>query len=124
MSAQGEFTQRGGLVLFIAGAGSGSAEERSGTNTIVTSLAKAIDADTDGVVVSGPVPSARAGGVVEAVRTDVAAAKDVSTVDALSRAAGQVVTVMALAQQATGEAGHYGAVDAADGAMPGAIPAD
>jgi hypothetical protein len=124
MSAQGEFTQRGGLVLFIAGAGSGSAEERSGTNTIVTSLAKAIDADTDGVVVAGPVPSARAGGVVEAVRTDVAAAKDVSTVDALSRAAGQVVTVMALAQQATGEAGHYGAVDAADGAMPGAIPAD
>jgi hypothetical protein len=27
---------------------------------------------------------------------------------------------MALAQQAKGKTGHYGAVDAADGAMPGA----
>ena len=27
-------------------------------------------------------------------------------------------TIMALAQQATGKAGHYGSVDAADGVMP------
>ena len=33
---------------------------------------------------------------------------------------GQVVAVMALAGQAAGRTGHYGAVDAADGAMPGA----
>jgi hypothetical protein len=123
MSAQGEFTRRGSLVLFVAGETSGKAE-RSGAGTIVSSLARAIDADTDGVVVAGPVSSARAGGAVEAVRTNVAAAKDVSTVDALLRAAGQVVTVMALSEQAAGEAGHYGAVDAADGAMPGAVPAD
>jgi Copper transport outer membrane protein, MctB len=72
------------------------------------------------VVLAGPVASARTGGQVKAVRDDVGAARAVSTVDALGRTAGQVVTVMALAGQAAGKAGQYGAVNAADGAMPGA----
>ncbi len=71
-------------------------------------------------MLAGPVASARAGGQIKAVRDDVTAAKDVSTVDSLGRTAGQVVTVMALAGQAAGRTGQYGAVDAADGAMPGA----
>jgi hypothetical protein len=54
------------------------------------------------------------------VRDDVGAARVVSTVDSLGRTAGQVVAVMALAGQAAGQSGQYGAVDAADGAMPGA----
>jgi hypothetical protein len=125
MSAEGDFETRGSLVLFVAGAGAGSAEQRQGANTIVTSLAGAIDADTDGVVVAGPVAAARSNGLISAVRGDVAAARDVSTVDVLARQAGQVVAVMALAEQADGEAGHYGAVDAADGPMPGAsVPSD
>ena len=125
MSAEGDLNRRGSLVIFVAGSGSGSDDERQGSNSIVTSLAKAVDADTDGVVVAGPVATARENGLVASIRADVAAAKDVSTVDALSRQAGQVVAVMALAVQAQGEAGHYGAVDAADGAMPGAsVPSD
>ena len=71
-------------------------------------------------MLAGPTASARAGGQVKAVRDDVAAAGDVSTVDSLGRTAGEVVTIMALAGQAAGKTGHYGAVDAADGAMPGA----
>ena len=71
-------------------------------------------------MLAGPVASAREGGQVKAVRDDVTAAREVSTVDALGRTAGQVVTVMALAGQAAGRTGQYGAVDAADGAMPGA----
>lgn len=120
MSAEGDLTRRGSLVLFVAGPGSGSADARQGTNSIVTALAKAVDADTGGVVVAGPASAARDNGLIAAVRADVSAAKDVSTVDALSREAGQVVAVMALAEQAKGEAGQYGAVDAADGPMPGA----
>ncbi len=125
MSAEGDFESRGSLVLFIAGEGTGSAEERQGANTIVTSLATAIDVDTDGVVVAGPVDAARGNGLISAVRGDVVAARDISTVDAISRQAGQVVSVMALAEQSQGGAGHYGAVDAANGAMPGAaVPSD
>jgi len=123
LSAEGEIARRGSLVLFITGPGSGSADERKGANSIVASLAKAVDAETDGVVVAGPPVSARAGGLIEAVRTDVIAAPDVSTVDALDRIAGQIVVVMALAEQARGESGHYGAMDAADGALPGAAAA-
>jgi hypothetical protein len=120
LSVEGKVNQRGSLVVFVAGPGERSVEDQKGTATIVSTLAQAVDAATDGVVVAGPVASARPGGVVKAVRDDVAAARDVSTVDSLGRGAGQVVTVMALGDQAAGRTGHYGSVDAADGAMPGA----
>ena len=120
LSTQGRMTRRGDLVLLVAGPGRGTADARRGAASIVSTLAQAVDGATRGVVLAGPPASARAGGEVRALRDDVAAAKDVSTVDALGRTAGQVVTVLALAGQAGGRAGHYGAVDAADGAMPGA----
>jgi hypothetical protein len=120
LSVEGKVNRRGSLFLFVAGPGQGSAEDRQGAGSIVTTLASSVDAASDGVVVAGPVASARAGGVVKAVRDDVSASRDVSTVDTLGRTAGQVVTIMALAGQAAGQTGQYGAVDAADGAMPGA----
>ena len=107
-------------MLFVAGAGQGTADQRQGATSIVTTLVRAVDADTGGVVLAGPPASARDKGLVKAVRDDVGTARVVSTVDALGRTAGQVVSVMALAGQAAGRAGQYGAVDAADGAMPGA----
>ena len=120
MSAEGRLSRRGDLVLFVTGPGEGGPDEMRGASTIVTSLVLAVDRGTAGTVLAGPVAATRAGGQVKAVRDDVGAARDVSTVDVLDRTAGQVVTVMALAGQAAGKAGHYGAVDAADGAMPGA----
>ena len=122
MSADEELNRRGSLVVVVAGDGADSEEEQQGTNSIITALAGAIDARTDGVVVAGPVAAARPGNLLQSIRSDVSAARDLSTVDALERTTGQVVTVLALAQQARGEAGHYGALDAADGALPGAIP--
>ena len=118
MSADGDVEQRGDLVLVVAGPAPDNEEQRQGANAILTSLVKALEANTGGVVLAGPPASAR-DGVVGAVRADVVAARDVSTVDALGRTAGQVVAVLALAEQATGAAGQYGGVDAADGAMPG-----
>jgi hypothetical protein len=120
MSAEGKLNRRGSLVLFVTGPGQGTAEDRQGAATIVNTLVQAVDAGTDGVVLAGPVSSAREGGQVKVVRDDVTASRNVSTVDVLGRTAGQVVTVMALAGQAAGRTGQYGAVDAADGAMPGA----
>jgi len=120
MSAEGDLNRRGDLMLVVAGPGTGTPDEKQGANTIVTTLVKALDENTGGVVLAGPVASAQKDGVVRAVRDDVTAARDVSTVDVLERAAGQVVAVMALAGQAHGQTGHYGAVDAANGPMPGA----
>ena len=117
-SRAGRLARRADLVLFVAGPGQGDAATRQGSSTVVASLADAVDARTAGVVVAGPVASAGVTGPVRAVRDDVAVARDVSTVDVLGRTAGQVVAVLALAGQAAGQSGQYGAVNAADGAMP------
>jgi len=119
MSADGRLDRRGDLVLMVTGDGEGSSSQQQGASSIVTTLARAIDADTGGVVLAGTTASAQGEGQVKAVRDDVATARVVSTVDVLGSTAGQVVTVMALAGQAAGQAGQYGAVAAADGAMPG-----
>ncbi len=119
MTSEGDLHRRGSLVLVVAGASSAKSQQQ-GSSTIVATLAEEIDADTDGVVVAGPVDTARNNGVIAAVRSDVVAARDVSTVDVLDRTAGRVVAVLALAGQAHGRTGAYGAENAADGAMPGA----
>jgi hypothetical protein len=124
VSAEEDLNRRGSLVLFVAGSSTLTGEAATSANSIVSTLATAVDGATDGVVVAGPVASARPGGLVRAIRDDVVAARDVSTVDVLGRSAGRVVVVMALAGQAEGQTGHFGAVDAADGAMPGATSAE
>jgi len=118
MSPAGDLTRRGSLVLVLTGGGAEDASEREGTGAVVTALVAALDNATDGVVVAGPVAAARGEGVVDSVRREVVTAQEVSTVDTLDRVAAQVVAVMALAEQAEGESGHYGSVDAADGVMP------
>ena len=118
MSPAGDLARRGSLVLVVSGPGPDESDEREGSSAVVTALVDAMDEATDGVVVVGPIAAARSGGVVEAVRREVVTAQEVSTVDTLDRTAGQVVAIMALAEQAAGEAGHYGSVDAADGVMP------
>jgi hypothetical protein len=119
MSPAGDLKRRGSLVLVVSGKGPEDSAEREGASAIVTSLVDAMDNATDGVVVAGPIAAARDGGVIDAVRGEVVTAQAVSTVDTLDRVAGQVVAVMALAEQADGKSGQYGSVDAADGVQPG-----
>jgi hypothetical protein len=123
VSSDGDLARRGSLVVLVAGAGPRGEERREGASSITRSLAEAIAASTDGVVVAGPVASARDSGVVDVIRADSAAAGAVSTVDGLDDAAGQVVAVLALVDEARGQHGHYGAADAPDGAMPGSASA-
>ncbi len=120
MSPAGDMTRRGSVVLVVGGAGAEDDAAREGASAIVTALVDAIDQATDGVVVAGPADTARNGGVVESVRSEVGTAQEVSTVDTLDRSAGQVVTLLALAEQAGGSTGHYGSIEAPDGVMPGA----
>jgi Copper transport outer membrane protein, MctB len=122
MSGGGSLNRRGDLALLVAGAGTGSSEQRRGAGTIVTALVQAVDAGTGGTVVAGPPAAASGDGPVKAVRVDARAARAVSTVDALGRPAGPVLTVLALAGQAAGAVGHYGSVHAADGLLPAPRP--
>jgi hypothetical protein len=118
LSPTGELSRRGSLVLVVAGPAPEDASEREGTSAVVSSLSAAMDEATDGVVVVGPVSSARRGGVVDAVRREVVISQEVSTVDTLDRVTGQLVALMALAEQSRGGVGHYGSIDASDGIMP------
>jgi hypothetical protein len=120
MSPAGDLTRRGSLVLVVTGGGAESPTQREGAGAVVTAIVDAMDESTDGVVLAGPISAARSGGVIEAVRREVVTAQEVSTVDTLNRGAGQLVAIMALAEQANGRSGHYGSVDAADGVMPAA----
>ncbi|HET6562807.1 MAG TPA: copper transporter [Marmoricola sp.] len=120
VTTQGNIDRRGGLVLLVAGAPYGSADERDGAGSIIATVATALDEGSNGAALVGPVEAAAPDGLVGALRADPTAAREVSTVDVADRVSGAVVTMLALAREATGESGHYGTADAADGPMPGA----
>lgn len=118
LSATGRVSRRADLVLFVDGPP--DSPTREGAGAVAASLAAAVDAASQGVVVAGPTASDAGDGAVAAVRDDAGAARVVSTVDASGRTAGRVATVLALQSEAAGDTGHYGGGPAADGALPGA----
>jgi hypothetical protein len=120
VTTQGNIDRRGGLVLMVAGAPYGSSDERDGAGSIISTLATAIDEGSDGVALVGPGESAAPDGLVGALRADPTAARVVSTVDVADRVSGAVVSVLALAREATGESGHYGTGEAASEPLPAA----
>ena len=119
LTVAGEVDARGSLVLAVAGDPYGSADDRDGAGSIVSTLLAALDDRSDGVVLAGPVASSAEDGLVGTVRADPTTADVVSTVDAVERTAGAVVAVLALGEEAAGRSGHYGTSEAPDGALPG-----
>ncbi|MEO6205170.1 MAG: copper transporter [Mycobacteriales bacterium] len=71
-------------------------------------LARALDAQSEGLVVAGPDSSADIGGLIAAVRDDDGLSDSVTTVDTAETSTGRLVVVLALAEQASGGAGRYG----------------
>jgi hypothetical protein len=120
VTTRGDIDRRGGLVVVVTGKPYGSADDREGAGSILTTLVRALDARSGGVVVAGPVAAAAEDGLVAAVRDEPAAARAVSTVDVVDHTAGAVASVLALAEQRAGRSGHYGSALAADGAAPAA----
>ena len=113
VTTRGDVDRRAGLAVVIA---ADAQRLEPGQQELVTMVIQSLDAASGGVVVAGGAASTADGGYVAAIR-DSEAAQDVSTVDVADTTAGQVVTVLALAEQAEGGAGEYG-IDAADGTMP------
>ena len=115
----GELQRRGSLVLMVAGAPTGSADQRRGAGDIATTLAQAMDQASDGVVLLGPSASSGRSGVLGALRASPAA-RDVSSVDVADLVAGSVLAVLALEGQTQGTTLQLGSGSSADGAFPGA----
>jgi hypothetical protein len=120
LTVTGTVDDRGNLVVVLAGDPYGSPDERAGAGSILVSLMSVLAERSDGLVLAGPVASSAQDGLVGSARADPTAADEVSTVDAVDRTAGAVVTVLALQAEAAGRSGHYGTGAAGDGAVPGA----
>lgn len=85
---------------------------------ILARFATQLDRAGAGAVLAGRPGSADGNGPIGVVRADTAAASVLSTVDDVSTAAGRVVTVLALAEQAQGHAGRYGTGGNAQAVVP------
>ena len=101
----------------------GAAPERleppeQGQQSALVALAGALDARSAGAVLAGPAGSAGDRGTVRVLRTDEAAAREVSSVDNADRGTGLVTLVLALAEQRRGGAGQYGTGQGASTAPP------
>jgi Copper transport outer membrane protein, MctB len=104
------------VVVLTGGAGRGNGSgDRAG---ILARFATQLDRAGAGAVLAGRPGSAEGNGPIGVVRADTAAAAVLSTVDDVSTAAGRVVTVLALAEQAQGRVGRYGTGGNAQAAVP------
>jgi hypothetical protein len=81
-------------------------------------VSEAFDSRSQGAVLAGPAGSVLDGGVVRALRDDGPLDAQVSTVDNVDRAVGQVAVVLALREQTGGRAGRYGSGPDVTGPLP------
>jgi hypothetical protein len=111
---------RADLVLVLTG-GALSGVDAPDAAAVTAGLAAELDRAGSGAVLAGATGSAEATGAVGVARADPNVAANLSTVDHVDTAAGQVSAVLALDEQLDGRAGRYGtATNAADGATPAA----
>ena len=107
------------LALVLTGTPPVTRDERvEAQQSALLMLVSALDSRSDGAVVAGPTGSAGDRGAVSALRGQPDLAQQVSTVDNADRGTGRVAIVLALAQQAAGRAGQYGAGGGAASAVP------
>lgn len=121
VTVDGEPGQRATLALIATGAPAAAADDAAAddqpTEQDWLPLVRALDTGSGGAVVAGPLAAAGEDGLLTALRggdlSDL-----VSTVDAADTPMGRVTTVLALREQLTGTAGHYGFGDGAAAVLP------
>lgn len=114
LSVNGELGPAEGVVLLTGPPYTGS--DAAKRNAAVVTIAERFD-HAGRIVVAAPAASGE-GNAVRAVRNNAELAKTVSTVDNVSTALGRLTTVLVLAEQFDGRAGHYGIGSGATASMP------
>jgi hypothetical protein len=112
ISYDGEFTAPAEAVVLVAGApttGKDAKDRATAAMTVVNRFELA------GALVVGGLSAA---GVVSSVRSDTALNKQVSTVDNMVTAQGQVAAVLAVADRIAGKTGNYGTGEGATSMLP------
>jgi hypothetical protein len=114
------FKDRASLMVVVAAKPPTPAPDNS-TYSDAVDFIEGLDQGSGGVVVAGTPDTAKDGGLLKALRSDSEASKIVSSVDVADLPSGQMTVVFSLVEQASGKAGHYGAVDAKNGVAPSAV---
>lgn len=118
ISVSQPISARAGLALVVTGP-EFDTNAAAADNAVPVTVLQALGQQLPTVVV-GPAGAASRRGVIGALRDSPASAKVLSTVDSGETTMGQVAGVLALAARAGGTIGQFGAVNAADGVLPGA----
>ncbi|MBV8931633.1 MAG: copper transporter [Kutzneria sp.] len=116
----GQDLHQGQLAVVLTG-GSPGGSDVADRSAVVARFAIQLQRAGSGAVLAGRAGSADGSGSIAVVRADAGGAAELSTVDDLDTAAGQVVTVLALAEQAKGHAGRYGTAGTAQGPAPTSV---
>ncbi|GGV31700.1 hypothetical protein GCM10010182_64100 [Actinomadura cremea] len=123
ITTTGKPGRRATLAVVIAPSAPYAYEGGDDDNKALISLASALDAAGSGTVVGGPPTAASDGGLIAALR-DSDAAESVSSVDIVDTetVSGQVVAILALQKEMSGESGQYGTGAGVSGYLPSPAP--
>jgi Copper transport outer membrane protein, MctB len=123
LKLRGDPGQLAGLAVVVAGPKADGASAVTAARDALLGLVAALDAGSKGVVVVGPTDGALPDGLLAQVRSSPAT-RNPSTVDTGGTVAGDLATVLALAEQAGGRAGDYGRGAGATALLPDALPTE
>ncbi|MBB6119796.1 copper transporter [Nocardiopsis algeriensis] len=107
------------VVLAPAAGYSPSGDDRKAANTALAALVSSLHGELGGLVLAGDVPSARGDGLLALAR---AGEPGFATADLSGRPMGDVVAVLALAEDMDGAGGAYGIGDGVGGFLPDPLP--
>lgn len=121
LKLSGEPSARATLAVVVAPSSAFPGPDVKADNAAFVALARALDETGQGAVVAGGPTARAADGLLAALRDDDSA-DGVSSNDAADTQSGQVVTVLALADERKGQSGQYGIGERADAFLPDPVP--
>ncbi|MEE2045956.1 copper transporter, partial [Nocardiopsis tropica] len=101
-------------------AGSSDGPDREAVNAVLTTVTTALHREVGAAVLAGDVPSSRGDGMLAQAR---AAEPEFATADVTGRPMGDIIAVLALAENLEGGAGAYGIGEGVRGFLPDPLPA-
>jgi hypothetical protein len=121
ITVEGDPAESSDAVVLVAPSGGASPEgqDPQAANAVLNTITTALHQEVGATVVAGDGPSARGDGMLAQARAAEAA---FSTVDVASRTMGEVITVLALAENLTDAGGAYGIGEGVGGFLPDPLP--
>jgi len=107
------------LIVLAPAAGADQGADREAANAVLTTVTTALHREVGAAVLAGDVPSSRGDGMLAQAR---AAEPEFATADVTGRPMGDIIAVLALAENLGGGAGAYGIGDGVRGFLPDPLP--